>query len=122
MFGRRKEEVRVGGFAKVPTNGELARRLANIHEQTTIWDPGMEGIAVEMCGGSRTVVQWLRGVWACDNSGYAKRIARIQNIRYDVCEQHNARCPTHGTDFWKHIYREANAYADELTHHAREGN
>eukprot|EP00959_Pyramimonas_sp_CCMP1952_P142737 2988328-Pyramimonas_sp.AAC.1 len=68
MFVRRNKEVRIGGFAKTPTNDELARRLAVIHEQTTIWDPGMEGIAIEICGDSRTVVQWLRGVWACDNS------------------------------------------------------
>eukprot|EP00959_Pyramimonas_sp_CCMP1952_P378704 7932984-Pyramimonas_sp.AAC.1 len=33
MFVRRKEEVRVGGFAKVPTNDELARRLAIMHER-----------------------------------------------------------------------------------------
>eukprot|EP00959_Pyramimonas_sp_CCMP1952_P407715 8544782-Pyramimonas_sp.AAC.1 len=82
-----------------------------MREQATIWGPGMEGIAIEMCGGSKMVVQWLRGVWACDNSGYAKRIARIQNIMYCMCEQHNTRCPTHGKEFWKHIYREANAYA-----------
>eukprot|EP00959_Pyramimonas_sp_CCMP1952_P392696 8228443-Pyramimonas_sp.AAC.1 len=81
----------------------------------------MEGIAIEMCGDSRTLVQWLRGVWECDNSGYAKRIAMIKRMMCDMCEQHNTRCPTYGKDFWKHIYREANAYADELTHHAREG-
>eukprot|EP00959_Pyramimonas_sp_CCMP1952_P345544 7236294-Pyramimonas_sp.AAC.1 len=50
MFVRRKEEVRIGGFAKVPTHDELARRLAIIHERATIWDPGVEGMAIELCG------------------------------------------------------------------------
>eukprot|EP00959_Pyramimonas_sp_CCMP1952_P011324 237864-Pyramimonas_sp.AAC.1 len=122
MFVLRDKEVRIGSLAKTPTHDELARRLAITHEQTTIWDPGVAGIAIEMCGDIWTVVQWLRGGWACHNSGYAKRIARFQIIMCDMCEQHNARCPTYGKDFWKHIYIEADACKDELTHHAREGN
>eukprot|EP00959_Pyramimonas_sp_CCMP1952_P474232 9503097-Pyramimonas_sp.AAC.3 len=77
MFVLRNKEVRIGGFAKTPTHDELSRRLATIHEQTTIWDPGVEGIAIELCGDSRAVVQWLRGVWAYDNNGCARRIANI---------------------------------------------
>eukprot|EP00959_Pyramimonas_sp_CCMP1952_P148593 3108796-Pyramimonas_sp.AAC.1 len=51
----------------------------------------------------------------------SRTVIHDANIMYDMCEQPNTRCPTHGQEFWKQIYREANAYADELTHHAREG-
>ena len=62
MFVQRHKETYPGGFAKTPNPDELARRLAVIYEQTTVWDPGIDGIAIEMCGDSKTVVQWLRGI------------------------------------------------------------
>ena len=77
MFMQRHKEIGPGGFAKTPSPDELARRLAVIYEQTTVRDPGIDGIAIEMCGHSKTVVQWLRGIWDCHNNGYAQRIARV---------------------------------------------
>ena len=105
-----------------PSEEKLAKRLAKVAStEDTVWDEGTTNISVEMCGDSQTVVQWMRGKWACDNMGYLKRVQTIQNMMCEMSDEHNVSCPCFGRDPWKHIYRELNKYADELTWNARNG-
>ena len=76
---------------------------------------------IQMCGDSKTVVEWLRGRWGTANNGYAKRVADIQDEMWGISEEYDIEGPSAGDDLWKHIHREANTYADELTWHARNG-
>ena len=50
-----------------------------------------------------------------------KRVADVQHELWRISEECDIEGPSVGDDLWKHIYREANTYADELTWHARNG-
>eukprot|EP00959_Pyramimonas_sp_CCMP1952_P068780 1435651-Pyramimonas_sp.AAC.1 len=83
-----------------------ATHLAVITGQTIIWRPQADDMLIQMCGGRKIVVEWLRRGWATERNGHVEECdTQAPSIRYD---------------YLKHISREGNAYADELTWHARE--
>ena len=82
-----------------PSEEKLAKRLAKVAStEDTVWDEGTTNISVEMCGDSQTIVQWMRGKWACDNMGYLKRVQTMQNMMCEMSDEHNVSCPCFGRD------------------------
>ena len=68
MFFLMVEGPPPGSREPEPNEEKLAKRLAKVASaEDTVWDGGGNSISLEMCGDSQTVVQWMRGKWACDN-------------------------------------------------------
>ena len=128
-FATSFHEPKGGGGGGPPRTKTLspddeAKRYASICDpaRQTRWDSVRPGIGVQMMGDSSTVVGWLNGNFRCNSVGYSRRIESMQNNWLNGCRNYNARCPSLGANLWKHIYREGNTQADQLTWDARNNN
>ena len=95
-------------------NDRIARRIAHNFENETIFDYESDKIPFEILGDSLCVVQWIRGHWRCTNMGYNNTLEAAQNT-LDAITDTCLRTACAGADPIKHLYREGNSYADELT-------
>ena len=67
------------------------------------------------------MINWLNGIWKINKSDFQGRVAFIQNT-LDSAGEVSITTSNPGSDIFKHVYREWNTEADELTWHARKQN
>ena len=100
--------------------------MAANNENEPTWDLSDDGIGLELTGDSLLICNWINGLWKIeggeggDGASYRRRVANIISL-LEGLEEEGVRPPSWGHDFIRHIYRESNTVADELTHLAREG-
>ena len=104
-------------------NAKRAKRLAHVFATMTDWREYEQGLArgfpVEIQGDNMATISWLNGEWKIHNRVYSRQIAEIQNEFHELHEEFNVVGAAVGGNIGKHVYREGNQRADELTHIAR---
>ena len=102
-------------------NDKKAARIMRNFENETEWDPqNICEMGLEILGDSKTIINWMRGQWRATNKEYGDHVAKVQNTM-SMLSAWGLDAPKNGQDLFKHIYREGNTRADELSWEARVG-
>ena len=90
------------------------KTLRDVAWEAQLWTAGPES-RLEVCGDSRVIINWVKGVWPVRFLPYEQCVGAVQKRFHRLFAQAGIR-PRHDTaDICRHIYRELNTEAD---HHA----